>query len=175
MRLVLAAACVVAAFVLSAARAADAPSFVEYQGVHVELARTYADFDAYAADPDNLSPARARQVESLMREARVGPRFESDEALTQALFKLRFPGYGFFEANQLGAHLDPKLELVSLEIPKRGLNRYIALEKQPDGSLVVVDDFVAAAQPEITRVSRKADGKLEYRATGGRVAAPARR
>ena len=175
MRLVPTATCMLAAAIVSSARAADVSTFVEYQGQRVELARAYVDFDAYSSDPDNLSPVQARHVETLMRAARIGPRFASDEALTRALFELQFPGYGFFEANQLGAHLDPKLELVSLEIPKRALNRYVALEKQADGSLVVVDDFVAADQPEITRVSRTANGQLAYKTTGGQAVVPSRR
>ena len=149
--------------------------FVEYQGQRFDLSKEYDDFHDYKDDPANLTHAQVQRAESLMRAARFGPRFETRSDLDAALATLEFPGYGLFYANQLGAHADPKLELVYVELPARQLNRYIALELQPDGSLVVVADFVAAADPEIVRVTRGANGSLEFRQQDGKVVVPVHR
>lgn len=148
---------------------------VEYQGQRFELSKAYESFDDFKNDRANLTATQVSRAESLMRSARFGPRFKTSDDLDAALAALEFPGYGLFYANQLGAHLDPKLELVYTEVPARGLNRYIVLEKQADGSLLVVADFVAAADPAIARVRRGAKGGLDFRQQNGKRVVPARR
>jgi hypothetical protein len=158
------------------AHAAEAQAtFVEYQGQRFDLSKAYQDFHDYKNDQANLTPVQAQHVESLMRSAKFGPRFKTSEELDVALSTLEFPGYALFYANQLGAHIDPKLELAYVEVPGRSLNRYVAVERQADGSLLVVADFVAAAEPEITRVKRGADGALEFHQRNGNVIVPAHR
>jgi hypothetical protein len=83
-----------------------------------------------------------------------------------SLERVQFPGYGSFYANQLGAKLDPSLELVYIEIPGGKLNRYVAVERLKNGTLRVVADFVAAASPEITRVHRR-NGALSFESAQG--------
>ena len=145
----------------------SAPSFLDYQGERIELARTYADFDEYKDDVGNLAPSQASRVEAIIRKVRFGPSFANAEALDNALFKLQFPGYGMFYANQLGAHIDPLLELASIEIPTKERNRYFVLEKTPTGGFRVIADFVASSNPEITRVRRGRSGKLEFNGANG--------
>jgi len=149
--------------------------FVEYRGQRFDLSKAYDDFHDYKDDQGNLTPAQVQRAESLMRSAKFGPRFKTGSELSAALAALEFPGYGLFYANQLGAHVDPKLELVYVEMPDRNLNRYIALERQADGSLLVVADFVAAAEPEIVRVKRGASGSLEFHQQNGNVVVPVHR
>ena len=177
MRLVqVAAVLILAAGSLARANAAEPQvKFVEYQGQRFDLSKAYDDFHDYKDDQTNLTPAQVQRAESLMRSVRFGPRFKTSGDLDAALAALEFPGYGLFYANQLGAHVDPKLELVYVEVPARKLNRYIALERQADGSLLVVADFVAAADPEIARVSRGANGSLEFHQQNGKVVVPAHR
>ena len=177
MRLVLTAATLILTASLLAQSYAAEPQikFVEYQGQRFDLAKPYDDFTDYKDDQSNLTPAQVQRAESLLRSAKFGPRFKDGDELDAALARLEFPGYGLFYANQLGAHIDPKLELVYVEVPARGLNRYFALERQADGSLLVVDDFVAAAEPEIARVKRGAKGSLEYHQQNGKVVVPVRR
>jgi hypothetical protein len=145
----------------------SASNFLDYQGERIELARTYANFDEYKDDVGNLSPKQASRVEALMRRGRLGPSFTNAEALDEALFKLQFPGYGMFYANQLGTHIDPLLELASVEIPLKGQNRYFVLERMPKGGFRVIADFVSSSNPEITRVRRAKTGKLEFRNSNG--------
>ena len=177
MRLVhVAAVLALAAGSLTRAHAAESQvNFVEYHGQRFDLSKAYDDFHDYKDDQANLTPAQIQHAESLMRSAKFGPRFKTSGDLDAALAALEFPGYGLFYANQLGALIDPKLELVYVEVPARNLNRYIALEREADGSFLVVADFVAAAYPEIVRVSRGASGSLEFRQQNGKVVVPAHR
>lgn len=145
---------------------------VEYRGQRFDLERTYEDFRAYKDDSSNLTPSQVRRAESLMRSAKFGPRFKNIGALDAAVSGLQFPGYGLFVANQWRARPDQKLELVYVEIPARNVNRYIALERQDDGSIVVVADFVAAAQPEIVSVRQGPSGALEYQQQDGQRVVP---
>ena len=149
--------------------------FVEYQGQRFDLSKAYEDFHDYKDDQANLTPVQVQRAESLMRSAKFGPSFKTSDDLFAALATLEFPGYGLFYANQLGAHIDPKLEFVYVEVPVRNLNRYIALERQVDGSLLVVADFVASAAPEIARVNRSVDGSLAFHQQNGKVVVPAHR
>jgi hypothetical protein len=135
---------------------------VEYQGVRIALARPYADFHDYKEDPNNLDENAKRSAELLMRKARFGPVLESSKALVAAVFELEFPGYGAFIANQDDSRNVGGLELAYVEIPGRRVNRYVALEKAADGSLHVVDDFIAPQEPEITAVRRGIGGALVY-------------
>lgn len=177
MRLVhLAVAAILTVATIVRTHAAPPPTtFVQYQGQRFDLCKAYEDFHDYKDDPANLTTTQVQRAESLMRSARFGPRFKTSDDLDAALAALEFPGFGLFYANQLGAHIDPKLEFAYVEIPRRNRNRYLALERQADGSFLVVADFVAAADPEITRVKRKADGSLEFRQRNGNAIIPAHR
>ena len=135
---------------------------IKYQGTSIATARPYADIHAFKDDPNNLNPEAVKQIETLLKNAPFGPRFASVKAIDEALFDLAFPGYGFFFANQIGAKLDPNLEIVHIEVPRLEQNRYVALERKSNGEYVVVADFVAPSNPELTRVRRSQDGKLEF-------------
>jgi hypothetical protein len=150
-------------------------SEVEYQGRKIQVAKLYRDFDEYSSDTNNLTADQAKMVEAIMRKASFGPRFTNATHLITVLGSLQFPGYGYFLANQVRAHLDSKLDLAYVEIPRRNLNRYLALDYKSDGTLEVVDDFVASSKPEITRVRRRADGVLQYLTSEGTVVGPLRR
>jgi|SRR5471032_337348 len=144
-----------------AAHAAERFASVDYLGACIQLARAYADFEEYKDDPKNLSLQSIRRVEAMMRSAPFAQTFTNTEALSRELERIQFPGYGSFYANQLGAKLDPSLELAYVEIPGGKLNRYFAVEQIRNGTLRVISDFVAPASPEITRVHRR-NGVLSF-------------
>jgi hypothetical protein len=152
-----------------------ASDFVEYQGHRVSVARRYANFDDFKSDPNNLTDLQAKQASNLVRKAKFGPRFKDSAALLAALEELQFPGYGYFFANQVGAKIDPKLEISFVELPKAGENRYLITEVQPDGSYLVVEDFIAPSEPEITRVKRGPGAQLQYRGAGEKPIVPRKR
>lgn len=153
-----------------AARGAEQFGAVEYLGNRIPLTRQYANFDEYKDDPKKLSVQSIRRIESIMRSTPFGPSFPNTETLSRELERIQFPGYGTFYANQLGAKLDPFLELVYIEIPGGKLNRYFAVEQTNEGTLRIVADFVASASPEITRVHRK-NGALSFESSLGKVIA----
>ena len=159
--LAVAAVVVVLGSALPAHAADPAPhSFVEYQGKRIPTTKAYQDFRQYKNDPDNLSPADAKAAAELVRRASFGPRFATSKELFPALMELSFPGYGFNFVNQLKAKLDPELELVTVELPGNAAHRVIVLQAQSGDGLLVIDDFVAPARPEILRVRRGPDGTL---------------
>ncbi|WP_374582841.1 hypothetical protein [Pseudoduganella sp.] len=150
------------------ANGAERFAVVDYLGNRIPLSRPYADFDEYKDDPKNLPAQSIRRVESIMRSTPFGRDFPNTEALSRELERIQFPGYGTFYANQLGAKLDPSLELVYVEIPGGKLNRYFAVELTSGGVLHVIADFVAPASPEITRVHRR-NGVLSFESSQGKV------
>jgi hypothetical protein len=150
----------------------NALSFVEYQGHRVQLSRTYLDFDEYKEAVGNINPKQALQVEAIMRKVRFGPSFANGKTVDDALLKLQFPGYGMFYANQLGARIDPTLELAYVEIPLLNRNRYFVLEKVPTGGFRVIADFIASSNPEITRVRRAKGEVLEFIGSNGKKIVP---
>ena len=163
--------CFLAAAVSSCAAVDARLSHVEYMGEQIPLAKSYTDGRKYKDDPENLDAGVIPQVERLVRSASFGPAFLNAPALSAGLDRLRFPGYGSFYANQLGAQIDPEVELVYVEIPRRALNRYVVLERLGDDSLRVVSDFVAPDHPEIVRVHRRA-GVLLYEGSNGVAIVP---
>ena len=163
--------CFLAAAVSSCA-ADNAPlSHVGYMGEQILLAQSYTVVRKYKGDLENLDAEVISQVERLVRSASFKPTFLNAPALSTELDRLRFPRYGSFYANQLGAQIDPELELVYVEIPRRALNRYVVLERLGDDSLRVVSDFVAPDHPEIVRVHRRA-GMLVYEGSNGVAIVP---
>jgi hypothetical protein len=167
--------CLTAAIALSAigctqtsAPASNAVTSIEYRGKMIPTAKAYEDLDSFKQDsPAHLSEAAFVQIEQAMVTAAFGPTFRNQAALDNALDQLRFPGYGSFYANQLGAKLDASLEFLYVEVPQRSKNRYFALQRNADGKFAVVADFVGPATPEIVRVRRASDGALEFLSADG--------
>ena len=150
------------------ANAAERFASVDYLGHRIPLAREYADYDDFKDDPEKLSAQSIRLIEPIMRSAPFRQSFPNTAALSRELERIRFPSYGTFYANQLGAKLDLSLEMAYVEIPGWKLNRYFAVERNHDGTLRVIADFVASASPEITRVHRK-NGALSFETSRGKV------
>lgn len=144
---------------------------IYYQNSTITLAKSYQSFEEYQDDPHHLPKKSIKQAATLIKQAKFGPNFVSTTMVGKALSQLQFPGYGSFYANQLGAKIDSELELVYLEIPGGTHNRYIALSKQANGTLRVIDDFLGPQLPEITRVHRNRSGALQYSKTNGQIIA----
>lgn len=138
---------------------------VEYHGKVFQTARPYRDFDAYRnSNAAQFTEAELSKIQATIVGQSFGPTFRTPNDLDERFEALRFPGYGSFYANQLGARLDASLELMYVELPRSNTHRYLAVERTASGSFQVVADFVAAAIPELVRVRRAADGQLEFMA-----------
>jgi hypothetical protein len=109
---------------------------VTYRGETIPLSRTYADFNAYKDDPENLPSEQIARVASLVKAAPVSPSFPSRAESMSSLTELMFPGYGFSAMN-----LREPVALFSIEIPRTDEQRYVAVTER-GGSWTVVDDFV---------------------------------
>jgi hypothetical protein len=82
------------------------------------------------------------------------------------------PASGWQLANQLAAKVAPSIDFSSIEIPRRGLRRYVVFELQLNGKISVIKDFVGPAQPEISRVARLGKGLVYTTLAGAQVAVP---
>lgn len=154
--------------------AVDIPT-IQYQGERIEIQVTAGDPNLQQSYSYVLPHKSVEKLEAVIRSLQFGPTFLGFQQLDSQFWNLRFPGYGTFHANQIRAKLDPKLDIMYVEIPEAGLNRYFVVELQQDGSLSVVDDFVADSAPEVTRVHRSTDGGLLYSNGNGDAIIPNRK
>lgn len=143
---------------------------IEYRGETIRLSRKYTDYDRYKNDTENIALDELPRVERLIREAKIGPVFKDWTAFVHAEFEIKFPGYG------IGG--GPKVESTGREIivssveipthPPSARYRYFVLEKQSDGSLRIVDDFVEAGFPRIAAL-KASEARLVYLSAGQAV------
>jgi hypothetical protein len=143
---------------------------VEYHGKVFLTARPYRNMDAYRDSVESqFSSDVLQNIQDAVSQQSFGPKFSNQEDLDDQFEGLRFPGYGSFYANQLGAKLDPSLEFMYVELPRSSTNRYFAVERQRSGEFRVLADFTAPATPEIVRVRRAGNGQLDFMSQDLRV------
>lgn len=140
---------------------------INYFGHKIKLRKLYFGEVSYALDSENIPMAEAYRLEKIMEQLPFGPNFVSKEELRESFVNIRFPGYGAFYANQLHGHPEQNLELMSVVIPRTGKDRYLVVEKQPDGGFTVVADFTAEASG-VVRV-RARDSSLDFLSRSGDV------
>lgn len=133
---------------------------IEYRGETIRLSRRYTDYDAYKDDTENIAKEELPRVEKLIRDARIGPVFRDWTAFVDGESKIKFPGYGCGGGPKVEA-TGIDIVVSSVEIPSRPpaeRYRYFILEKQADGSLRIIDDFVEMGYPRIAllKASRNA-------------------
>ncbi|MFZ5891934.1 MAG: tetratricopeptide repeat protein [Myxococcota bacterium] len=115
---------------------------VHYRGHLFHLTRSYDDYDDYKNDPNNLRQADLPEIERLMLQAKIGPSFHNWADFVTQESAIAFPGYGSGGGPRINA-TDREFMVSSIEIPGTQRERIFVLEKRPDGSLQLVDDFVA--------------------------------
>lgn len=135
---------------------------IEYQGEHFKMSRAYETYEDYKDDPNNLDTNELGRIEQTMERAKMPGSFDSRKAFFDALFDLRFPGYG---VGAVGAktHTDDASTLMveSVEIPQRAKER-IFVVRDFHGQFDLLDDFVfGEATNEIQFVNLRSN-KLEY-------------
>src|SRR5215471_3494849 len=67
---------------------------IEYQGEHIKLTKTYYEYEDYKDDPNNIDRAENTRVERLVSEAPIARLFQDRRQMVNAVFDLKFPGYG---------------------------------------------------------------------------------
>jgi hypothetical protein len=144
------------AFVLMAGCAESGMDTITYRGEEIPLDRTYADFNEYKNDENNLPVAKIPRIAELVRSAPVARSYPSHEAAFQALFDLMFPGYGFSAMN-----LGTPVALFAVEIPRMNEQRYFSFVQDGE-SWVLREDFVWPDAKGFINAAVLTDGQIRY-------------
>ena len=143
---------------------------IEYRGERIKLSRSYADYDEYKNDPENIRPSERSRVQHLVKTAPVASSYPDQMSLYQSLGKLAFPGYGSGNLARTRQSDGTELLAYGIEIPGTGQDRYLVF-RSSGLAFGLVDDFVAASVlgPASVKdegrewVYRSADGGVLFR------------
>ena len=102
---------------------------IEYRGEQVKLAKPYWSYDAYKADPNNLSPDEIPRVEKMMTEAQLPPTFKSREEFRRSVFDLAFPGYSVGNSGDFSQTDGSLLSAMFVEVPGVQKVRMFVMQK----------------------------------------------
>lgn len=141
------------------------PSSIEYRGENIKLTKYYLDYDDYKNDPDNIDPSETERVQRLVSEAPIAHSFASRRDAVDALFKVKFPGYGVGGFGGAIKDGDGSLNGFSVEIPRADKNRYFIF-RNTHGNYALVDDFIDSDALQIETV-REEHGNLVYCTASG--------
>jgi len=141
------------------------PSYVEYRGEKIKLSRFYLDSDDYKNDPDNIDASETQRVQRLVSEAPIAHSFADRKQAVDAVFEIKFPGYG---AGGLGPpdKSDGALNGLEVEIPRANASRMFIFQNV-GGAYKLVDDFVDAG-PAGIREFHLQGANLIYTTADGR-------
>jgi hypothetical protein len=152
---------------LLAAAGCAPPPEIEYRGQKVRLSRSYADYDEYKNDPENIHPSERARVQFLVESAPVAASYPDEVTLMRTLAALSFPGYG---GGIVAGSLQPEgtsLLAYAVEIPGSERSRYLLFET-PGGPFTLLDDFTEATLGQTGSV--RAEGpEWVYRGSDGTV------
>jgi hypothetical protein len=141
------------------------PSGIDYQGQRIRLSKYYSSFEDYKDDPDNIDPSENARVAELVEKAPVQRRLSDRKEVLDAVFKIKFPGYGLgsFPA---GRQADgSELEMYTIEIPRAGKTRFLTF-RHVNNMYTLVDDFVDGDLGGTEKV-RLENGSLVYSLENG--------
>jgi hypothetical protein len=122
---------------------------MEYHGREIKLSKHYASYEDYKDDPGNIAQSENARVQKLVMEAPIGGAYAGRPEMTEAVFSLRFPGFGLGAFGGLAAD-GGQLSGFSVEIPRADKVRVLLFHEQ-GGKELLVDDFVAPAPPSGVR------------------------
>jgi hypothetical protein len=139
------------------------PSSIEYRGETIKLTKYYLDYDDYKNDRDNIDGSETQRVQRLVSEAPIARSFASRKDAVQAIFEVKFPGYG---AGGFGGGIkesDGALNGFSVEIPRADKSRYFIF-RDVRGNYVLVDDFISG---DILESMHEENGAVVYCTAAG--------
>ena len=140
---------------------------IQYFGHRIKLRKIFFHERSLLLDREKIPMEEAQPLEKIMAIIPFGPHFKSKDEILSAMIELRFPTYGSFYANQMHGAPDQRLELMSIEIPRVGKERYFVLEKKSDDEFVVISDFVASL-PGVINVLGRGD-ELQFVSHKGNI------
>lgn len=141
------------------------PSSVDYRGEKVKLTKFYLDYDDYKNDPDNIDPSETGRVQRLVSKAPIARAFADRRAAVNAVFDIKFPGYG---AGGFGGELqknEGSLNGLVIEIPRSDNSRYFIF-RVVNGGYILVDDFIASGSLDLRTVHDENGSLVYYNASG---------
>jgi hypothetical protein len=143
------------------------PSTMDYQGQKIKLSKFYLSFEDYKDDPDNIAPSENGRVAQLVEQAPIQRQFPDRKELIDALFEIKFPGYGFGSYPASTQPDGTTLEMYSIEIPRTDRNRYFTFQKS-NGIYTLVDDFLDSGMGLLDNKVRLENGLLVYSLENGK-------
>jgi hypothetical protein len=142
-----------------------------YQGQQFKMSRSYAEYDDYKDDPNNLDTNDLGRIERTMELVKIPASFKGSDDFIHFIFDLKFPGYG---VGGIGASIQTDdgstFDAESVEIPQMDKERVLVVRQEPGGDLKLVDDFVCeeSGTNSIGRV-RLEHRQLEYFDQRGKI------
>ncbi len=142
---------------------------IEYRGEQIKLTKAYSDYDEYKNDPNNIDHGELDKIERLMTSATIKPLFTSRRECVRAVFEIRFPGYGLASLGATQAD-GSQIALLSVEIPRRGKDRYFVF-RAVEGGYQLIDDFIYQTNgtSSIRQVKLESNRLTYYDQTGKEV------
>jgi hypothetical protein len=140
---------------------------IGYRGEQFKMRKAYWTYEDYKDDPNNLDTNELGRIEAVMAGAKFPSHFDTDKGFFDALFKLKFPGYGLGGIDSQAQTDDgSKLFVEAVEIPQRDKSRYL-VARDSGGQVAILDDFVSStATNEISQVKLQGTNLFYYDARG---------
>lgn len=148
-----------------------AGNVIEYQGQQFKMSQSYATYEDYKDDPNNLDTNELGRIEQTMESVKIPASFKDPEdSIHFIIFDLGFPGYG---VGGIGANTQTDdgstLDAESVEIPQANKDRVIVV-RESGSNMKVLDDFIYdnSGTNEISRVQLEHQ-QLQYFDQTGRL------
>jgi hypothetical protein len=133
---------------------------VEYQGQRFKVAKIYASYEDYKEDPDNIDQTENARIEKAVETAKVASSYPDTQTLVQAVFAIKFPGYGLASFGEKQQPDGTTIIGFAVEIPRAAKSRILVFRGKGE-TRTLIDDFVARSEPRIIAVKEEG-GKLVY-------------
>src|SRR5437867_2225591 len=117
--------------IYSAAKATAASgkdNTIDYRGQTIQLSKSYADFDEYKNDPNNIAASETERVKQLVETAPIAASYPNRESLVKAVMEIQFPGYGLSSFGESPQADGSALSGFAIEIPRAERERIVVFQ-----------------------------------------------
>ncbi len=143
------------------------PSHMDYQGQEIKLSKFYTSYEDYKDDPDNIDPSENERVFRLVSQAPVATSFSDRKEMIDALFEIKFPGYGAGPFSEFRQPDGTTLDVSFIEIPRAEKERVFTFHVE-NGKYTLLDDFVLDEYCSV-KSARLESGKITYELANGKA------
>jgi hypothetical protein len=124
---------------------------IEYQGQRFKVTKIYANYEDYKEDPDNIDATENARIENAVASAKVASSYPDKQTLVQAVFSIKFPGYGLTSFGEKRQPDGTTLLGFAVEIPHAAKSRIVVYRGDGE-TFKLVDDFVTQSEKRIMGV-----------------------